>query len=361
MTKNNILNYINNSPLVYENPSVNFANMSEEQLLAFIDGIKDTRPYKGKHSYKIISVDSFQAAKQYEHYAPTWCIFQSEDVFYEETHQGACHFIFCKRDDADEYRQIAFGEGYPYDNYGMSFIAVLLSKENRVVSVTSRRNWDEDYDHYLNNQQLKEVLGIDLFLKTINDKPIRLLHISDTHNRHNELSSLPDADVIIHCGDFTEQGSEEEVLDFLNWFIELPYQHKIFVTGNHDLCLWDAEGIEELPENVHFLQDKSVVIDGVKFFGLAYNHPEELIPNDTDVVITHEPPVMILDESSGIHWGNAPLKNRIMEIKPRYHFFGHAHESYGIQKLEGIVFSNASLLDDKNRLVRKPRLIQIQP
>ena len=51
MTKNNILNYINNSPLIYENPSVNFANMSEEQLLAFIDGIKDTRPYKGKHSY----------------------------------------------------------------------------------------------------------------------------------------------------------------------------------------------------------------------------------------------------------------------------------------------------------------------
>ena len=147
MTKNNILNYINNSPLIYENPSVNFANMSEEQLLAFIDGGKDTRPNKGKHSYKIISVDSFQAAKQYEHYAPTWCIFQSEDVFYEETHQGACHFIFCKRDDADEYRQIAFGEGYPYDNYGMSFIAVLLSKENRVVSVTSQQTWDEDYDH----------------------------------------------------------------------------------------------------------------------------------------------------------------------------------------------------------------------
>ena len=72
------------------------------------------------------------------------------------------------------------------------------------------------------------------------------------------------------------------------------------MTGNHDLCLWDAECIEELPENVHFLQDKSVVIDGVKFFGLAYNYPEELIPDDTDVVITHEPPVMILDEWSVI-------------------------------------------------------------
>ena len=54
---------------------------------------------------------------------------------------------------------------------------------------------------------------------------MKILQISDTHNRHNELTNLPEADVIIHCGDFTEQGTEEEVLDFLNWFIELPYKH----------------------------------------------------------------------------------------------------------------------------------------
>ena len=47
---------------------------------------------------------------------------------------------------------------------------------------------------------------------------MKILQISDTHNRHNELTNLPEADVIIHCGDFTEQGTEEEVLDFLNWF-----------------------------------------------------------------------------------------------------------------------------------------------
>lgn len=38
-----------------------------------------------------------------------------------------------------------------------------------------------------------------------------------------------------------------------------------------------------------------------------------MIPNNIDVVITHEPPIMILDQSSGIHWGNAPLRNRILE------------------------------------------------
>lgn len=185
---------------------------------------------------------------------------------------------------------------------------------------------------------------------------MKILHLSDTHGLHHKINGLPEADVIIHSGDISHNGTESEVLDFLNWYIELPYKHKIFITGNHDLCLWDAEGIEDLPSNVYFLQDNSIEIDGIHFFGLGYNHFETLVPDDTDIVITHEPPVMILDKSAETHWGNAPLRNRILEIKPRYHLFGHAHDGFGIVKQDGIVFSNASLLDDMNRLVRKPRL-----
>ena len=86
---------------------------------------------------------------------------------------------------------------------------------------------------------------------------MRIVQISDTHGRHHLLKNLPDGDVLIHCGDFSDNGTEEEVLDFLNWFIDLPHPHKIFVTGNHDLCLWDADNIEDLPDNMHFLQDKN--------------------------------------------------------------------------------------------------------
>ena len=188
---------------------------------------------------------------------------------------------------------------------------------------------------------------------------MRILHLSDTHGLHHQIHDLPEADVIVHSGDISHNGTEDEVLDFLNWYIELPYPHKIFVTGNHDLCLWDAVRIEDLPNNIHFLQDCGINIEGVKFFGIAYNHPEELIPVGVDIVVTHEPPVMIFDESAGIHWGNASLRNRIMEVKPRYHLFGHSHGGYGTAKLDNIVFSNAALLDDMNRLVRKPRLILI--
>ena len=188
---------------------------------------------------------------------------------------------------------------------------------------------------------------------------MRVLQISDTHNRHQLLTNLPAADVLIHCGDFTDMGTESEVLDFLNWLIELPYPYKLFVTGNHDLCLWDAENIEELPQNVYFLQDRRCEIGNVKFFGLGYNHPETLIPADVNVLITHEPPMMILDESNGTHWGNLPLRNRVMEIKPQYHLFGHAHEAYGIIVQDGIIFSNGSFLDDQYKLCHDPRIIKL--
>lgn len=189
---------------------------------------------------------------------------------------------------------------------------------------------------------------------------MRILHLSDTHGIHHKIKNMPPADVLIHSGDISHSGSEEEVLDFLNWFIDLDYPQKIFVTGNHDICLWDAVDIEDLPDNVHFLQDRSITVNGFKIFGIGYDHSEMKIPKDADIVVTHEPPIMILDKSAGVHWGNAPLRNRIFEIKPRLHLFGHAHESYGTLRQEGILFSNAALLNEMNRLVREPRILEIQ-
>ncbi len=57
---------------------------------------------------------------------------------------------------------------------------------------------------------------VPLILKTVE---MTILQISDTHNRHQLLTDLPTADVLVHCGDFTDMGTEQEVLDFLNWFI----------------------------------------------------------------------------------------------------------------------------------------------
>lgn len=39
-----------------------------------------------------------------------------------------------------------------------------------------------------------------------------ILHLSDTHGCHHRLRELPKVDVVVHSGDFTMNGSEEEAI-----------------------------------------------------------------------------------------------------------------------------------------------------
>ena len=50
---------------------------------------------------------------------------------------------------------------------------------------------------------------------------MKILHLSDTHGAHHRLRDLPEADVVVHSGDFCMVGEEREALDFLNWFCDL--------------------------------------------------------------------------------------------------------------------------------------------
>lgn len=197
---------------------------------------------------------------------------------------------------------------------------------------------------------------------------MRIVHVSDTHNMHRMLKELPKADIIVHSGDFTMTGTKNEAVDFINWFCDLPYRHKIFIAGNHDFCMFNAK-VEGLPENVYMLNRSDVTIDGVKFFGIPYFVESEIsgedeeyiktVPNDCDILITHMPPFNILDFSDGIHYGNMSLRKKIAEVKPSYHLFGHIHNNYGVTRQNGTVFSNAALLNDTYEINNKPRVFEI--
>ena len=170
-----------------------------------------------------------------------------------------------------------------------------------------------------------------------------ILHISDTHGMHHRLAPLPEAELLVHTGDITENGTEAEVLDFLNWLIPLPYIHKIFLAGNHDFCLLDATAIEDLPDNIHFLHNSGVTIDGTRFYGVEYNNPQidETLP--VDVLVSHEPPLGILDFSDNRHWGSATLLGIVGECRPKLHLFGHVHARNGEYRSASTCFSNASM------------------
>ena len=66
---------------------------------------------------------------------------------------------------------------------------------------------------------------------------------------------------------FVMNGNEAEAIDFMNWFCDLPYRHKIFICGNHDDCLYVAN-IDGLDDNVHYLCKSGIKIDGLKFYSV---------------------------------------------------------------------------------------------
>ena len=70
---------------------------------------------------------------------------------------------------------------------------------------------------------------------------IKIWHISDTHTYHELLEIPKGIDMVIHSGDATNPRdpylSEDQMQNFIRWFGSLPIKHKIFVAGNHDLCI----------------------------------------------------------------------------------------------------------------------------
>lgn len=174
--------------------------------------------------------------------------------------------------------------------------------------------------------------------------------------------------MVVHSGDFCMGGNEKEAIDFLNWFCDLPYRHKIFICGNHDDCLFGAN-IGGLDENVHYLCNSDVTIDNVKIYGIpmfmddcisghqAQNYAD--ISNDIDVLVTHNPPFGIFDFDNGIYYGSKELLQRVSDIKPKVHLFGHIHDNYGMIHSQHTVFSNASLVDNDYRLTNKPVIIEL--
>jgi len=82
---------------------------------------------------------------------------------------------------------------------------------------------------------------------------MKITFISDTHTKHRFCEhALPGGDILIHSGDLMNSGwSKREVIEFLDWFSEQLYEHKIFIAGNHDRIfemnpewVWDREIIQ---------------------------------------------------------------------------------------------------------------------
>ena len=208
---------------------------------------------------------------------------------------------------------------------------------------------------------------------------MKIMFLSDTHGRHLEITELygelPYVDIIVHSGDCTRYGEFEETDLFMNWFSKQNAMHKILVAGNHDFVLQQGDRRNWLLANnygVTYLEDSFININGIGIYGSPWspvfgmwafmkNRNAELdevwqkVPTDgsVDLLVTHTPRYGRFDVSvrGNYNVGCEMLANRINDIHPKVHVFGHIHECGGMIKeetevpLEGMISLNASLLN----------------
>ena len=259
------------------------------------------------------------------------------------------------------------------------------------------------------DKNMKQINPYDL--KEKNGNSIRFVCISDTHSKidNTTLSLLPDdCDVLIHAGDFTMLSSEAEIKEFNEYLgsIKSKFKHIVVIAGNHELSFdentWNKGGVlmslvklfnfrspfaqyltpvesRKLLTNCTYIQDETIELYGIKIYGspwqpshfsLAFNLPRgqvlldkwNRIPSDTDILVTHGPPLGVGDLVKGRYRvGCAELLTTVKQrVQPKYHIFGHIHEDYGMWSDDKTVFVNASICDRKYNANHKPIVFDYQ-
>ncbi len=204
---------------------------------------------------------------------------------------------------------------------------------------------------------------------------MKILAISDLHGY---LPPIDPCDVLVLCGDIVPATSHKLAFQekwlgtkFRDWLDAIPATQVVAIAGNHDAIFQVApERVPTLPW--HYLQDSSIEIKGVKFFGVPWTREffdwhfmateEELakkfdaVPFDTNILVTHGPPFGYLDvEGYGYtHVGSTSLEAWIEKVRPDHVICGHIHGNYGQVEVGRTTVSNVAAVDERYRLVNGP-------
>jgi len=206
---------------------------------------------------------------------------------------------------------------------------------------------------------------------------MKLVIFSDTHGCHESLN-MPEGDMVIFAGDMCAYGRCSEARNFIQWFERLDYKYRIYIAGNHDWPFYKDRSFGNKNTNSDkaiYLEDEAVEIEGLKIYGSPWQ-PEfcdwafnlkrgeqlynkwKMIPDDTNILITHGPPATIRD-CCPLPVGCDDLLSRVKQVKPDLHIFGHIHTQWGMSFRDGITFVNGSIVDDWNAKQNEPIALEI--
>lgn len=192
---------------------------------------------------------------------------------------------------------------------------------------------------------------------------MRVYAISDLHGY---LPEIPECELLLLGGDYCatrniDQQRRFMLGDFNDWLKHIPAKYKVGIAGNYDFIFQEDPGVNEHLAWI-YLQDNLINLEGITIFGSPWTNPfrdwafmksdYELrevytrIPKGLDILLTHGPAYRHLDKTAfRTHVGSMSLLERIQDVKPDSHVFGHIHEARGIMENENTRFFNVSYVD----------------
>lgn len=232
-------------------------------------------------------------------------------------------------------------------------------------------------------------------------KEIKIVAFSDIHGYLPD--NLPSGDIALIAGDICPvHGSHNPTSQFhwlqnkfIPWCYKLinskKFNHLCFCSGNHDFVfetLLKAPKTFHIqwPNNVHYLCDSGIDIEGIKIFGTPWTHTfgnwafmnsEDIlnnyyisIPKDLDILLSHGPAYGLNDTVtqhsewvfSDPHIGSKSLLEHIKRAMPKRLITGHIHSAnHNVEKLypnpmedKFIECVNVSLVDETYKEIYPP-------
>lgn len=172
------------------------------------------------------------------------------------------------------------------------------------------------------------------------------LHGSESgYNRFSELLASDKFDIGLLGGDMM-CGKALNTEESIKLILEKPGKPVLYIMGNYDGILGFNWTDTKLLKNINM---KRITINGQSFAGYQYTNPFiggdfeksekqqvgdmenlfKLIDKDT-IFVSHGPAYGVLDKTHfGKSVGSMALLEMISTVKPKFHLFGHIHESAG--------------------------------
>ena len=120
------------------------------------------KQYRKNNNYTIVPINSYEEATKYSQYTE-WCITHYPKAYDGNTADGTGRFYFCLQNGFENVPE-KVGANAPLDAYGLSMIAVCVTMEGEVKSITCRWNHKNGgSDHVMDDEQLSDLLGINFY------------------------------------------------------------------------------------------------------------------------------------------------------------------------------------------------------